>query len=143
MERVDYVLSKIGVPRSTLGYIYIKEAVEFLNKNKEGRAKDMYRHLADMYNSTPVRVERVIRHAFKTARAAGDNESVERYVGSKTANMETLHCLMMEINEDISKMDVLAVARQLQECCKWISQCICCPMENNCIQRKTPKEWIF
>lgn len=68
----DVVLSlqKVGVPSHTLGYDYLKEALEICLSDASAIhmvTKCLYPTVAVRHDSTPGRVERAIRHAIATA----------------------------------------------------------------------------
>lgn len=63
-------LIQIGVPASLKGYKYVATAIKKATENQEvleGVTKILYPEIAKMYDSTPQRVEKAIRHAIEVA----------------------------------------------------------------------------
>lgn len=64
------LLKKIGIPCYLKGYYYIKTAIEYYLSFPKGESplmtKELYPYIAKKYQSTPLRVERTIRHAIET-----------------------------------------------------------------------------
>lgn len=62
------ILKECGVPVHVKGYEYIGEAIELVLKDHEQIhqiTKVLYPNVAKKFNTTPVRVERAIRHAIE------------------------------------------------------------------------------
>ena len=67
-DKIIILMRKIGINPAHRGYDYIKEAVAIVLANSNaiyGLTKFMYQDIAKMYNATPSRVERCIRHAIE------------------------------------------------------------------------------
>lgn len=78
-SRVADVLHKAGVPPHILGYHYLREAIVMVVGNPElvhYITKELYPSVAKKYDTTPVRVERAIRHAIETVWVRGLTDSL-------------------------------------------------------------------
>ena len=64
---IENLLDKIGIHINQLGYKYLTYAIELKLENSDIRVLEMYKKIADKYNTTSVRVERAIRHARQSA----------------------------------------------------------------------------
>ena len=65
-ERIAILLKKVGISPAILGYKYTNEAINMVLKDRgvlDGITKRLYPDIAKKYNTTPVRVERMIRYA--------------------------------------------------------------------------------
>lgn len=85
-KMVEETLLKIGVPAGIHGFRYITDAIMLLDKPEWKGAKiiALYEKVGELNGTEGRRVERCIRHAFKTTRAhAGETEDVLRYIGGK------------------------------------------------------------
>lgn len=84
-EATRFVLLDIGVDPSVKGYNYLRTAIELAyNKREylEAITKDLYPSIAEVYATTPQRVERSIRHAIEKAFNSVDNEVIYQYFGN-------------------------------------------------------------
>ena len=81
--KIEDVLFAMGVPARIKGFNYIVDAVEYIEDHGTdiSMTKWLYPDIAKKNNTTPSRVERAIRHAFKVSRSKGEREAVERYIG--------------------------------------------------------------
>ena len=78
---IQDMLLSIGIPPNIYGYAYITYAVELLLKDSEYQhyvTKGLYVDIAKKYNTTPLRVERAIRHAINVAWLHGNAELLHR-----------------------------------------------------------------
>lgn len=78
-------LHKLGMPAHIKGYQYIREGIfqMFTNSTKVSKiTKDLYPLIANMYNTTPSRVERAIRHSIEVSWSRGDYEVMESIFGN-------------------------------------------------------------
>ncbi len=78
---VTSIMNNLGIPAHTKGYRYLRDAVVMSAENPEliGQVtKVLYPTIARAHNTTPVRVERVIRHAIENC-CMKDNEAVNTY----------------------------------------------------------------
>jgi two-component system, response regulator, stage 0 sporulation protein A len=65
---ISRVLVDFGIPPHIIGYQYVRDALIMLMEDKNnifGITKNMYPEIARKYNTTPIRVERAIRHAIE------------------------------------------------------------------------------
>lgn len=83
--RIYNIMKEIGIPPSIKGYSYIRTAIvlwyEDPEKYKRGITKVLYPDVAKVYQTTPSRVERAMRHAIQCAWNRGDVETLQRYFG--------------------------------------------------------------
>lgn len=78
-------LIKLGVPTHIKGYDYIKDAVMLSLKDKDmlhNVTKALYPDIAKHYKTTPLRVERAIRHAIEVTWLRGDPDTLNEYFGN-------------------------------------------------------------
>lgn len=78
-------LHKLGMPAHIKGYQYIREGIfqMFTNGTKVNKiTKDLYPLIALMYDTTPSRVERAIRHSIEVSWSRGDYEVMESIFGN-------------------------------------------------------------
>lgn len=87
MAQVDYdntveiqdVLLQIGVPANLAGFAYITSAVQLVladSNRLQNIVKGLYVSVANIYNTTPQRVERGIRHAIARTWSQGNVEFI-------------------------------------------------------------------
>ena len=79
---VTYILHDIGVPAHVKGHRYVRAAIVFAVNNPhalESITKVLYVHVAEVFGTTPSRVERAIRHAVELAWTRGDLDTLNRY----------------------------------------------------------------
>lgn len=79
-KSIHEVLLGIGIPPNILGYCYILYALELILFNPNylrGITKQLYPDVAKKFNTTPVRVERDIRHAISVAWLRGDLDFID------------------------------------------------------------------
>lgn len=82
--RVTNIIHDVGVPAHIKGYQYIREAIILAVKDEEiinAITKTLYPSLATMFNTTPSRVERAIRHAIEVAWNRGQIEMHDKIFG--------------------------------------------------------------
>jgi hypothetical protein len=71
-ERIIYLLRNLGIPATSAGYRYLKDAIEMVHGNPDEHAfitKTVYPMIARKHVSTSERVERNIRSAIKSIEA--------------------------------------------------------------------------
>lgn len=107
--KIENVLMDMGIPVNIKGFMFIADAVEYINehKNIDGITKELYPEIAKKRNTTPSKVERAIRHAFGVARSErGNYETVEKYIGfMNCANFNSLMMLYKKINQECENLD--------------------------------------
>lgn len=84
---VTVIMNELGIPAHTKGYRYLRDAIVLSTENPEliGKVtKVIYPTIAQNHNTTPVRVERVIRHAIENCCLKGN---------AKLMNTLFSHCL--------------------------------------------------
>lgn len=82
--RVTNAIHDVGVPAHIKGYQYVREAIIMTVKNEDvinAVTKVLYPNLSKMFNTTPSRVERAIRHAIEVAWNRGQIEVHDRIFG--------------------------------------------------------------
>lgn len=95
---ITTLLREIGVPAHIKGYQYIREAVMLTIEDPDSIhavTKVLYPHVAKMFNTTPSRVERAIRHAIEVTWTRSDPETLHKffsravcYTNGKPSNSE-------------------------------------------------------
>ncbi|HSI65996.1 MAG TPA: sporulation transcription factor Spo0A [Planococcus sp. (in: firmicutes)] len=91
-ERASELLKEIGVPPHIRGFVYLKEAIalvldkpEMLNKV----TKSLYPAIADIFDATPTRVERSIRHAIELVWNRTDISTFARLIGYSEQHLKS------------------------------------------------------
>lgn len=117
-NKVENILSEIGIPASVKGFDYIVDAMEVFEEHgyKVSVTKFLYPEIAKRNNSVSSRVERAIRHALEIANSTrGDYENYEKYIGfTNTTNSAALISLYKHIKADCKEPEKA-------ECSAWIS----------------------
>ena len=81
---VTELLHYLGVPSQLKGYAYLREGILMLYKSAgvtNGITKQIYPAIANLYNTTPSRVERAIRHAIEISWNRADYEMMNKIFG--------------------------------------------------------------
>lgn len=89
---VTNLIRSLGIPAHIKGYRYIRTAVlECLNSHMflESMTKSLYPRVAEIYQTTPARVERAIRHAIETAWDRKDKEVMSSFFGCNIDNFQS------------------------------------------------------
>ena len=87
--RITQIIHEIGVPAHIKGYRYMREAIMQVIREPDiinSITKQLYPNVAKVYNTTPSRVERAIRHAIEVAWDRGDVETLNRIFGYTVSN---------------------------------------------------------
>lgn len=103
-NKVENILSEIGIPANVKGFDYIADAMEVFEEHghRVSVTKILYPEIAKRNNSIPSRVERAIRHALEIANSTrGDYENFEKYIGfTNTTNSAALISLYKHIKRE-------------------------------------------
>ena len=86
---VTKVIHEIGVPAHIKGYRYLRDSIMMTVNNMEiinSITKLLYPTVAKLYNTTPSRVERAIRHAIEVAWDRGEPDTLNHYFGYTIAS---------------------------------------------------------
>ncbi|MBQ7116874.1 MAG: sporulation initiation factor Spo0A C-terminal domain-containing protein [Clostridia bacterium] len=81
-EATTFILGEFGIPAHTKGYRYLREAIVLVAQRPlmiDGITKSLYPAIADIYGTTSVRVERVVRHAIESGCTKGDTQALYHY----------------------------------------------------------------
>lgn len=81
---VTSIIHEVGVPAHIKGYQYLREAIMMAVKDNDiinSITKQLYPSIAKIYNTTPSRVERAIRHAIEVAWNRGKMEAIDEIFG--------------------------------------------------------------
>ena len=84
---IQKLLMQIGIPANMLGFSYIVTALELIALTPDyinNITKGLYVEIARKCSSTPVRVERNIRHAIEAAFLKGNLEVIEKIFSSSS-----------------------------------------------------------
>lgn len=82
-KKIFEILNDIGMPCHINGRAYTEEAIKLaLNNNNISVTKELYPQIAQMFNSTPARVERSIRYAIRIAFSNSNNQAKTKYFGN-------------------------------------------------------------
>lgn len=69
-HKISSLLQELNIPANLKGYVMLREAVKLVYHNFDmlgGITKELYPLIADRFNTTPTRAERVIRHAIEVS----------------------------------------------------------------------------
>ncbi|MBO5891141.1 MAG: sporulation transcription factor Spo0A [Oscillospiraceae bacterium] len=103
------VLHDIGVPAHIKGYYYLREAVIITVEDMDvinALSKVLYPQVARIYQTTPSRVERAIRHATEIAWDRRDQTALDRFFGTtvnKREDKPTVAEFLSAIADDIQR----------------------------------------
>lgn len=81
---VTDIITKIGIPASVKGYYYLRAAIILTLTDEEEMksvTKNLYPAIAESFSTTPVRVERAIRHAVEVAWGKRNVEEIYEMFG--------------------------------------------------------------
>ena len=99
-KTVDAILMELGIPANIAGHAYLKEAVDIAGKLPPGGLQGKITHtiypsVAKVFNTTPARVERSIRHGIEKSFSQCPLDTLTKYFGNayssdkgKTTNSE-------------------------------------------------------
>lgn len=88
-ERLSSIFIRAGIPPHIKGYQFLREAVKLSVANPDminSITKKLYPAVAEIYNTTPSKVERAIRHAIEVAWNRGKIENINAIFGIKIYN---------------------------------------------------------
>lgn len=89
-EKVTEILHQIGIPAHIKGYQYLRQAIMMVVEEVEmlgSVTKVLYPAIAEVFETTPSRVERAIRHAIEVAWSRNSIEIIKQFFGY-TIDME-------------------------------------------------------
>lgn len=108
---VTDIIHEIGVPAHIKGYQYIRSSIimavndiDILNSI----TKQLYPDIAKMYQTTPSRVERAIRHAIEVAWERGNQEMIDELFGYSmgAGRLKPTNSLFIALIADKIRLDV-------------------------------------
>lgn len=82
---VTDIIHQVGIPANLNGYNYLRTAIILAVNNSDilnSMSKQLYPTVAEKCSSTPIRVERSIRHAIEVAWSRGDLQTIRSIFGS-------------------------------------------------------------
>ena len=85
-NKVSELLQALGVPPHTKGYAYLREGIVLVSSDMKYMnkiTKNLYPKIAEIYESTPSRVERAIRNSIELTLEQGDHDSLVRIFGHR------------------------------------------------------------
>ena len=88
-ERLSSIFIRAGIPPHIKGYQFLREAVKLAVAYPEminSITKKLYPTIAEIYQTTPSKVERAIRHAIEVAWNRGKIENINAIFGIKIYN---------------------------------------------------------
>lgn len=83
-SQVTSIIHEVGVPAHIKGYQYLRQAIMMAVEDNDiinSITKQLYPSIAKLYNTTPSRVERAIRHAIEVAWNRGKMEAIDEIFG--------------------------------------------------------------
>lgn len=116
-EAATFLLSEFGIPAHTKGYRYLKEALVMVAQSAElieGVTKRLYPAIAEHHGTTPMRVERVMRHAIESGCTKGDTQALYHYFPHsitkdklKPTNAEFIAVMSDVVKKRVSKRQLI------------------------------------
>jgi len=104
---ISNLLIRFGIPANIKGYRYTRDAIKALMIDPNAInsvTKILYPDVAEMFDTTPSRVERAIRHAIQVAWTRGDTKLQRKYFNypnatgkTKPTNSEFLFCIAEQL----------------------------------------------
>lgn len=94
-------LIEMGADAGNKGFQYIVDAMVLFEDDefRNGKIMELYRKIAEMHNTSQTRVERCIRHSFKTVLEKGKQRAIEKYLSTQnTTNSNLLHTFYLRLN---------------------------------------------
>lgn len=86
-KEITQVMIELGTPANLKGYRYIREGILYSLKNEvHGITKELYPHIARMFDTTSTRVERAIRHAIEATWERADFAVLKKYFGNTVSS---------------------------------------------------------
>ncbi len=85
-NNITLVIHDIGIPAHIKGYRYLRDSIILTIRDKsaiDSVTKVLYPTIAKMYESTPSRVERAIRHAIEVAWNRGNTDTLNNWLYNK------------------------------------------------------------
>lgn len=79
--KLDQIMLELGFPEVLMGTDYLREAVRQYAAGKTQIAMEVYPAVAEKVMSSPIRVERGMRHAIERAWERGSLDAQKRYFG--------------------------------------------------------------
>ena len=102
--KIEDTLLAMGVPAGILGFTYIVDAIQVFDERGTDIqiTKELYPAIAKKNNTTALRVERAIRHAFEVVRShKGKPEVINHYIGMDNCeNSSSLKTLYIRIKQE-------------------------------------------
>lgn len=74
---VAVILNRIGVPQSTKGWVYLRDAIQIFMSDPNYKINDLYDELAEKYRTTPAAIDRAMRHAVERTLQVGQRDKME------------------------------------------------------------------
>lgn len=94
-------LIEMGADAGSKGFQYIVDAMVLFQDGeiRNGKIMDLYSKIAEMHNTSQSRVERCIRHSFRTVRTKGNLKAIEKYLTTQNqTNSNLLHTFYLRLN---------------------------------------------
>lgn len=88
-KEISIFLHELGIPAHLKGYHYLRDGILTGIKNPkilESMTKVVYPNLAELYGTTPSRVERAMRHSIKVCWDRGNPEMLNKIFGYSVDN---------------------------------------------------------
>jgi two-component system response regulator (stage 0 sporulation protein A) len=84
MPKINQVLLSVGIKANLKGYKYLTQGVQLKKNNPDMKmTKDIYPSVAKIYETTPQRVERAMRHEIETAFNSGRLKQLNAILGAE------------------------------------------------------------
>ena len=85
-EKISNLFISVGIPAHIKGYQFLREAIKMTIESPDiinSITKRLYPGIAELYQTSPSKVERAIRHAIEVAWSRGKIENINNVFGIK------------------------------------------------------------
>lgn len=88
-SKITNIMHEVGIPAHIKGYLYLREGIGMVIEDVSllsAVTKELYPNIAKIYDTTPSRVERAIRHAIEVSWSRGKTELTDALFGYSLKN---------------------------------------------------------
>ena len=98
MNSIQQMVRELGIPSHLRGYEYLTDAIDIVRKDAtalENVNESLYPRIAEKFETTPLRVERAIRHSIEIACCRGNSTLSEE--DSKLSNAQFIALISQRV----------------------------------------------
>lgn len=96
-------LIEMGMPADIKGFTYIIDAMCLFEDRvwRKSKLMALYQKIGELNETTPLKVERAMRHAFSVVLLKGNLKTVQKYLTfDNTSNGNLLHILYLRLEQE-------------------------------------------